>query len=124
MPTKQQIDKKVKDIFKYAKTLIGIKYMWWTGNDREDFHYYDGSKSKEFIKKHGIACSGFINLLMHHVGVNLPKEPSGPPGIRKELWKHRGGTGFWYYKWKEQKKTFRVPNPIKLSHFFASIYVS
>lgn len=96
MPTKKEIDDKVKEVFKYAKTLIGLKYTWWTGDDREDFHYYDAPKSKTFIKKHGVACSGFVNLLMHKAGVNLPS--SG------KLWKHRGGTGFWYYKWKEQKK--------------------
>ena len=41
MPTKKEIDDKVKEVFKYAKTLIGLKYTWWTGDDREDFHYYD-----------------------------------------------------------------------------------
>ena len=37
-----------------------------------------------------------MNLLMHHANVSLPT--SG------KLWKHRGGTGFWYKKWEEQKK--------------------
>ena len=74
MPTKKEIDAKVKMVMKYAETLIGLPYKWWTGkNDREDFHYYDEMKDNDFIKEHGIACSGFVNLLMHKAGATFPK---------------------------------------------------
>lgn len=96
MPTKKQINDKVTKVLKYGKSLVGTKYTCWTGDDRADFHYYDSPKNKDFIKKHGVACGGFVNLLMHNANISLPT--SG------KLWKHRGGTGFWYNKWKEQKK--------------------
>lgn len=88
------IENKVKKVMKYANTLIGLEYKWWTGNDRDDFHYYDKPQSIPFIKKHGIACSGFVNLLMHEAGVKLPKS----------IGKHRGGTGFWFQRFRKDKK--------------------
>ena len=64
MPTTKTIEEKVTKISKYADTLIDLPYRWWTGDDREDFHYYDDPKDIKFIKKHGIACGGLINILM------------------------------------------------------------
>ena len=81
-------NKKVKAILEYADTLIGIKYTWWEGNekDREDPFYYDDPKNINFYKKYGINCASFINILLHKIGVKLP--PSNN--------KYKGGTDFWY----------------------------
>jgi hypothetical protein len=94
MPTKKQIQERASKALKYGETLIGLEYKWWTGQDRDDFHYYDKPQDIPFIRKNGIACSGFANLLMHKVGVEMPKNKS----------KHRGGTGFWYRQFKKNKK--------------------
>lgn len=96
MVTKSEIDKKVKDVLKYANTLNGIKYIWWEGNekDRDDLFYYDDPKTLSFIKKNGVNCAGFVNLLMHNAGVKLPPSKN----------KYRGGTGFWYNYFKKNNK--------------------
>ena len=95
MPSQEEVNIKVEQVMKYAEQLIDIKYVWWTGcNDRDDFHYYDEPKDIMFVKKHGIACSGFVNLLMHKAGIVFPTSS----------YEHRGGTWFWYNHWEENGK--------------------
>ena len=66
---KKKINTIIKSVLKYAKSLEGIKYTWWTGADldRDDLFYYDSPpKSYKELKKQGTNCTGFINLLMHY----------------------------------------------------------
>ena len=79
---------------KFANQLVGLPYVWWTGCDREDFHYYDDPKDIKFVKKHGVACSGFVNLLMHKANITFPKSQHT----------NRGGTWFWFNYWKKKGK--------------------
>ena len=50
MPTKKQIQERVSKALKYGETLIGLEYKWWTGQDRDDFHYYDKPQDITFIR--------------------------------------------------------------------------
>ena len=77
-------------VIEFAKTLLDIPYIWWTGNETEedDMFYCNSIPSIDTMKIKGINCAGFINLLMLFSGKTIPqsKEPDIP----------RGGTGFWF----------------------------
>jgi cell wall-associated NlpC family hydrolase len=80
----------IDKVIEFAKTLLDIPYIWWTGNETEedDMFYCNSIPSIDTMKIKGINCAGFINLLMLFSGKTIPqsKEPDIP----------RGGTGFWF----------------------------
>jgi len=82
-------------MLKVAKSLIGTKYTWWTGDgkDSDDFFYVNEIPSIKCIKNKGIACTGLINILRQSVGSKIPESSTA----------FRGGTEFWY-KYLRSKK--------------------
>jgi len=85
----------IKDILEYSKSLEGIKYTWWTkGSTNEAPHpfYIEKIPTKAYLKKHGINCAGFINLLRQKAGKKVPGS-----GI------NRGGTDGWFNYLKKKQ---------------------
>ena len=82
------MDERVFAIIDFGKQLLGAPYLGWDGNftdNKIEPFYVKEKKSVEYVKKHGVCCSGFINLLVHHVGLKI--NHSGP---------YSGGTDGWY----------------------------
>ena len=82
------MDKIVKKVLTFSKKLKGIKYTWWTGNEKEEDDFFCVNKipSMEELKKNGICCTSFINILRQYGGSKIPESTS----------KFRGGTYFWF----------------------------
>lgn len=89
---------RVKDMLKYAKKLIGIKYVWWKGDgtDPKDMFYFEieENPSIEDLRKRGVNCSGFFTLLYRHAC-------GGVPEYRTKC--ALGGIGYWYYYFRKYK---------------------
>jgi len=83
------------NIKKYAKSLVGIKYIWWkSGSTCDPIYpfYVDKKPSRSYIKQNGINCAGFINLLRQKAGFEVPGTG-----------KYRGGTASWFFYLKRKK---------------------
>lgn len=82
------MDNQVLELLKFAKKLIGIKYTWWTDNEKneDDFFYVNSIPTRKTLEQKGINCSSFINVLRQSTGKKIP-ESNSP---------YRGGTYFWY----------------------------
>ena len=84
-------------IMNFAKSLLGVKYVLWKG---ESFYeniypfYVKQIPSLEYIKKNGINCAGFINLLRQKSGLTIPGKEH----------KYKGGTDSWYKYFEENNK--------------------
>lgn len=93
------MEKEVKKLLNFAEKLIGIKYAWWTGDekDEDDFFYVNKIPPIKTIEIKGVGCTGLINLLRQSIGKKIPESKSP----------FRGGTVFWYKYFK--RKNFLEP---------------
>ena len=85
----------MKEILKFAESLIDIKYTLWKGGSlSKDIYpfYVNEIPSIEYIKKNGLNCAGFINLLRLKSGKDVP-------GTGED----RGGTLSWFNYFKDKK---------------------
>ena len=85
----------VEEILKFAETLIDIKYTLWNGEPlSKNTHpfYVNEIPNMEYIKKNGLNCAGFINLLRLKSGKYVP-------GIDD----YKGGTHSWFNYFKDEK---------------------
>ena len=83
------MDKKIKIVLDYGKSLIGIKYNYWKGKttDDEPYPFYlHEIPTTSYIKKYGINCTGLINLMRQKINLSVPGK-----GV------HKGGTPAWFY---------------------------
>lgn len=90
-----QMDKKVKTVLKYASTLEGTKYNKWHGKTTDDNpypFYLNEIPSKTYIKKHGINCTGLINLMRQKINLTVPGKGQ-----------YKGGPTAWYYYLNNKK---------------------
>ena len=85
----------ISAVMKFAKTLLDIPYIWWTGTEEDDMFYCDSIPSIEIMKTKGINCAGFINLLMLYSGKQIPQS--------EDMDIPRGGTGFWFIEFRKQQ---------------------
>ena len=74
--------------------LLGVKYKWWYDgsiiNGKGPFYYENGTlPSIDIIKREGINCVGFINLIIRFLKLELPDE---------------GGTDGWFKKLQNENK--------------------
>ena len=61
----------MEEILTFAKSLIGIKYTLWEGGPLSNTlypFYVNELPNIEYIKKNGINCAGFINVLRLKAG--------------------------------------------------------
>ena len=70
--------------------LIGVNYKWWYDgsiiNGDGPFYYENGTlPSIDIIKREGINCAGFINLIIRFLDLKLPDEGGGTDGWFKKL---------------------------------------
>jgi hypothetical protein len=70
---------KITKALKFANDLLemGVPYRWWTPKGKHEIYPLYAVKSFDeisidMIKKEGINCAGFINLLRLHVGLSIP----------------------------------------------------
>ena len=85
-------------MIEYAKQLLGTPYVYWDGNQWPLSNSAPvwvaprgvAPPNIERVKKEGCHCSGMINLLCRHVGIELPWEDADPNALS---W--YGGTGSW-----------------------------
>lgn len=80
----------MQDLLSYAEKFIDIKYTLWEGDHQTTdqtphLFYIDYIPDIEYIKKYGMNCVGFINILRQKKGNCIPGEG-----------KWRGGTESWY----------------------------
>lgn len=93
----------IRDAIDYAKSLIGVPYVWWDGKnipvaDVAPFYVCDSSPpTNEFVRMNGCCCTGLINLMRRRVELEIPKSCKYP-----------GGTGAWlsYLKRKRMLKPY------------------
>ena len=89
------LEKKVKKIIDYGMSLKGTKYNKWHGIttcDNPYPFYLDNIPEESYIRKHGINCTGLINLMRQKI--NLPVPGKG---------KYKGAPPAWYYYLKNKK---------------------
>lgn len=88
------LDKNINTVLAYGEKLLGTKYNKWKGKPTtETCHpfYADEMPSITYIKKHGINCTGVVNLMRQKLGLSVPGKG-----------RHRGGTTAWYYYLKNK----------------------
>lgn len=90
-------EKKVRRILRFAKTLVGKRYKWWTPKvdmtaDSAPFWATNDSLPK---KVDALACTGLLNLIMRYLGKPVP-------GTERRGYKSPGGTGIWFYTLKKK----------------------
>lgn len=90
----------------FAKSLIGIKYIWWIPNGSEEMFYTEELPSVDELTLKGTNCSGFVNILRQKYGNRIPSIKDIPEYIVK------GGTSYWY----ELKKNLMKPFDIKCKY--------
>jgi hypothetical protein len=82
----------VSKVLKYAKSLVGIKYKCWEGEDtmaKEPFWAENKEvPSTEYLSTHAICCAGLINLIRRYLNLSVP-------GV-EEKYRFSGGTWIWY----------------------------
>lgn len=78
----------IKKLLQFSKTLVGIPYTTWTGNElsSDEFFYTNKIPSLEELKENGICCTGLLNILRQYYGSHIPDSNQ----------KYRGGITFWY----------------------------
>lgn len=108
----------MEEILTFAKSLIGIKYTLWEGGPLSNTlypFYVNELPNIEYIKKNGINCAGFINVLRLKVGKDVPG--SGDD---------RGGTLSWfnYFKDKNLLEIFDCRKKYPLGTLFLRKYRS
>lgn len=85
-----RLEEKIKLVLNYAKSLEGTKYNKTINKkdlDKTPYPFYiDSVPSNSYIKKHGINCTGMVNLMRQKLGLSVPGR--GP---------HEGGTPAWYH---------------------------
>ena len=74
-----------------APLYVGVPYALWTPNITTDVFYTETLPAISYLKRHGINCSAFINILMHRMKKEIPKSGRGI----------RGGTKFWVHHYKK-----------------------
>lgn len=86
---------KIDYMIKCSKKYIGVKYNKWTFKTdlADDFFCVNSIPKLETLKKNGLVCSSFINILRQHYGSKIPESNSI----------YRGGTLFWYNYLNEKK---------------------
>lgn len=94
----------INKAIKYAKSLIGIKYSYWTLKKEKDGKFnmmYNDSNDKvppiEEVKKNGINCAGLINLMRRKVGLKVKDVVAAKNAID-------GGTYAWFSYLNKKKK--------------------
>ncbi len=84
----------IQDILAFAKNMVGIKYILWTGKEDTDIFYCSGIPSQSLLNDQGVNCAGLINIVRQYSGLTIPNN------IYYQV--PRGGTHFWYLYFKSQ----------------------
>ena len=110
----------MEELLRFAESLIGIKYTLWKGGSlsKNIYPFYvNGIPDIEYIKKNGINCAGFINLLRLKSGKDVPGNGD-----------FKGGTFSWFNYFQDKKFLevfdYRIRYPIGtlLLRKYRSIY--
>lgn len=90
---------RIKQILRYGRGLLGIKYEWWKGGElpKDAPMWTRDEKLDTNLKIDSVNCSGLLNLMLRSINVPLPKSDFG--GI--------GGT-MAYYDYFKSKNVTRV----------------
>jgi hypothetical protein len=95
-------DKNANLALRYAKKLIGTKYVWWqdgddiVGNTGPFWSTNMKAPDADDVKKDSCACTGLINLMRRKVGLTIP-------GVLENS-KYAGGTYIWFKYLEKNKK--------------------
>lgn len=101
------INKAVNRAIRYANKLVNTHTITCTKIPKENkYPFYVANKpppSLEIIKKNGINCAGFINLIRRHMNLEIPGIITGE---KKSIFP--GGTGEWFGYLKKEKRLEKI----------------
>jgi hypothetical protein len=102
----KMLDMQRTAVLKYAKSLVGVQYLWWHDSEttlsrNEPFYVSLGKPpSLKYIRAHGCNCAGLFNLIYRKFG-----KGGAIPGLAEGN-EYAGGTQIWYDTLKHSAEVF------------------